>query len=517
MFLKAFHRAHASPLSHIPNAGWGAGYSRLIWAFREEYCGKITIDLPKIHEKLGSIVRIGPNELSFYSIDIYDLIHSVSSGFAKDPRNYGEFVQDGHPALFSITDPEEHSKRRRILGQLFSRSKIGNLEGLMLHHVNEFVGAVGEQQRPFDVGPACRALEADIISEFSFGEALNAVRSWSKGHDTPIVSKNDKKATFMPLLMNFPVLYDIWLAVEDVFCHVEGSKISSRKGLQQYDQVYHHVQYSREERPAANRVESQWTSEAWVKNKDPERKSPFPNLINVMVSAGVPTQTALSEAKENLGPGTDTTSASLAHILDALSRNTTYQKKLYQDLARLGFPTDMSALERIPRLKACVKEGIRWAGAAAAMLPRVVPEGGVDLCGKFIPEDTVITSSPIWYLRDKYAYPNPELFDPYRWIDETGTILTENALRDKFYVPFSKGPNICNGSHFSYFELFLSLAKVVENFVLIHADEDGGGLAQAAGLNSSDWQPVQLPRRKEWVAAVVTEPLLVTAIPRNRE
>ncbi|KAK6225498.1 benzoate 4-monooxygenase cytochrome p450 [Colletotrichum tabaci] len=455
----AFHRAHASPLSHIPNAGWGAGYSRLIWAFREEYCGRITIDLPKIHEKLGSIVRIGPNELSFYSIDIYDLIHSVNSGFAKDPRNYGEFVQDGHPALFSITDPEEHSKRRRILGQLFSRSKIGNLEGLMLHHVNEFVRAVGQQQRPFDVGPACRALEADIISEFSFGEALNAIRSWSKGHDTPIVSKNDKKATFMPL----------------------------------------------------------WTSEAWVKNKDPERKSPFPNLINVMVSAGVPTQTALSEAKENLGPGTDTTSASLAHILYALSRNTTYQKKLYQDLARLGFPTDMSALESIPRLKACVKEGIRWAGAAAAMLPRVVPEGGVELCGKFIPEGTVITSSPIWYLRDKYAFPNPELFDPYRWIDETGTILTENALRDKFYVPFSKGPNICIGNHFSYFELFLSLAKTVENFVLIHADEDGGGLAQAAGLINSDWQPVQLPKRKEWVAAVVTEPLRVTAIPRTRE
>lgn len=46
----------------------------------------------------------------------------------------------------------------------------------------------------------------------------------------------------------------------------------------------------------------------------------------------------------------------------------------------------MSSLENIPRLKACVKEGIRWAGAAAAMLPRVVPQGGVELCGKFIPE-----------------------------------------------------------------------------------------------------------------------------------
>jgi cytochrome P450 len=105
-----------------------------------------------------------------------------------------------------------------------------------------------------------------------------------------------------------------------------------------------------------------------------------------MISAGVPTQTALSEAKENLGPGTDTTSASLAHILYALSKNPVYQQKLYEDIARVGFPTDMSSLESIPRLTACVKEGIRWAGAAAAMLPRVVPQGGVELCGKFIPE-----------------------------------------------------------------------------------------------------------------------------------
>lgn len=59
---------------------------------------------------------------------------------------------------------------------------------------------------------------------------------------------------------------------------------------------------------------------------------------------------------------------------------------------------------------------------------------------------TVLTSSPIWYLRDKYAYPNPELFDPYRWIDNSGTANSDNAIRDKFYLPFSKGANTCIGN-----------------------------------------------------------------------
>ncbi|TEA10796.1 Cytochrome P450 monooxygenase yanH [Colletotrichum sidae] len=369
-------------------------------------------------------------------MDVYDTVHKVNSGFVKDPRNYGEFVQDGHPALFSITHPDEHAKRRRILGQLYSRSKMSNLEELMLQNVDNFVHAIRQKFETFDAGSACRALEADIISHFSFGEALNAVVAWSRDEEVAIVSMNDKKATLMPL----------------------------------------------------------WTYDAWTRNKLPEKPttSQNPNLVRVMIAAGVPSQTALSEAKENLGPGTDTTSASLAHVLYALAQNQAFQHKVYRDLADLGFPTDMASLENIPRLKACVKEGVRWAGAAAAMLPRVVPKGGVELCGKFLPGGTVLTSSPNWYLRDKHAFPSPELFDPYRWVDESGTSLKEDALRDKFYIPFSKGANICIGLHFSYYELYISLARILQNFEIVSPNDPE---SHAYG---HDWKPVTLPKRQEW-------------------
>jgi hypothetical protein len=51
----------------------------------------------------GPLIRIGPNELSFYSLEVYRTINSVNTRFAKDPRVYGHFVQDAHPGLFSIT------------------------------------------------------------------------------------------------------------------------------------------------------------------------------------------------------------------------------------------------------------------------------------------------------------------------------------------------------------------------------------------------------------------------------
>jgi hypothetical protein len=120
-----------SPLTSIPNAGILAPLSRLSWAFVAEHCGTITLELPVLHDKLGeaflvdwnrkmlslhpeteenridhiigSLVRIGPNEVSFYSVEIYKEIHATGNKYIKDPRVYGQFVQNAHPSLFSLT------------------------------------------------------------------------------------------------------------------------------------------------------------------------------------------------------------------------------------------------------------------------------------------------------------------------------------------------------------------------------------------------------------------------------
>jgi cytochrome P450 len=142
----------------------------------------------------------------------------------------------------------------------------------------------------------------------------------------------------------------------------------------------------------------QWCRTSWNATLSPASEpessaTSFPNLIRTLVHSGLPSETALSEAKENLGPGTDTTSATLGHILWALAHNPRYQNALYQDLAAVSFTTDMTTLEGIPRLQACVKEGIRWAATAAAMLPRIVPSGGIELHGTFIPEGVSANSA----------------------------------------------------------------------------------------------------------------------------
>ena len=51
-------QAFTSPLAAVPNAGILAPFSRLLWAFPQEYFGNITLDLPRLHEKLGTTILI---------------------------------------------------------------------------------------------------------------------------------------------------------------------------------------------------------------------------------------------------------------------------------------------------------------------------------------------------------------------------------------------------------------------------------------------------------------------------
>lgn len=139
---------------------------------------------------------------------------------------------------------------------------------------------------------------------------------------------------------------------------------------------------------AAMKKWEQWTDAGLARALTPEKSDKqinSPSLIQTLLESGVHPQTALCEARENIGPGTDTTSATLAHVLYALAINPKYQATLRDELRALAFPTDMTSLESIPKLRACIYEGIRWTGAAAAMLPRIVPEGGVWLDGKYLP------------------------------------------------------------------------------------------------------------------------------------
>ncbi|KAK0608979.1 hypothetical protein DIS24_g12620, partial [Lasiodiplodia hormozganensis] len=68
---------------------------------------------------------------------------------------------------------------------------------------------------------------------------------------------------------------------------------------------------------------------------------------------------------------------------------------------------------------------------------------------------------------------------------------------------------------FSYYELYLAVSHVVRNFRIRLVDASSPPSISACA--NSRFHPVQLPPRREWVAAVPTQKMLVVFEERREE
>lgn len=107
---------------------------------------------------------------------------------------------------------------------------------------------------------------------------------------------------------------------------------------------------------------------------------------------------------------------------------------------------------------AVVKESLRLSTPVPGITPRVVPPSGVTVQGHFIPGGVSELIYIYVYTRANQTYktivsmthrsihdnaelfPNPEAFDPWRWLGDQGKTL------ERWQVAFSKGSRQCVGS-----------------------------------------------------------------------
>jgi cytochrome P450 len=61
--------------------------------------------------------------------------------------------------------------------------------------------------------------------------------------------------------------------------------------------------------------------------------------------------------------------------------------------------------------------------------------------------------------RDPSAFPDPDRFDPERWLDGK-----QSQFREKFLVPFSKGNRMCIGQPLAMCELYVSIGQLFRRF-----------------------------------------------------
>lgn len=128
----------------------------------------------------GPVVRVGPNQLSFTSIEIQKMIYN-SKPAPTDPDTY--FRKDGTMHLLfsmitkaanlgTIANHSEHRRLRRRLHPAFTLNAVFKQEGLMRLHIDKALEKIAQVKGPVDLTEFSGMLAWDMIGDLSFGELL---------------------------------------------------------------------------------------------------------------------------------------------------------------------------------------------------------------------------------------------------------------------------------------------------------------------------------------------------------
>uniref|UniRef100_A0AC34RF78 Cytochrome P450 n=1 Tax=Panagrolaimus sp. JU765 TaxID=591449 RepID=A0AC34RF78_9BILA len=134
------------------------------------------------------------------------------------------------------------------------------------------------------------------------------------------------------------------------------------------------------------------------------------------------------------------------------------QKKAQQELDQLPEKIILADRMRLVYINALINEIQRTANILPINLLRAVAED-VEIDGFKFPAGTMVLPQISIAMNDPEYFPDPEKFDPERFIDENQNLKKIDAL-----MPFSLGKRQCLGESLARAELFLIFANLLRNF-----------------------------------------------------
>lgn len=182
--------------------------------------------------------------------------------------------------------------------------------------------------------------------------------------------------------------------------------------------------------------------------------SPIATGIDGFLGRRLNHEELVEEAMGYMFAGSGTTSSTLTYLLYALSlpENAHVQEQLYSEVSALP-SSDIAILRQAPYLNAVIKETFRRFPTIVSTLPRVLLEP-LQLHEQILPKGTVVGMQNWIHHRNPVVFPNPDLFQPERWLQSTEAM--EASL-----TPFSIGRRNCIGQNLAWEELYLAVSAIM--------------------------------------------------------
>ncbi|KAI0166095.1 cytochrome P450 [Xylariaceae sp. FL1272] len=399
-----------------------------------EFHARRTAYIHNLHLRYGPVVRVGPNEVSFASLQgIKEIYGSGGSGYDKT-EFYDLFRVYGRRTMFTTLNKEDHAKRKRILADRYANSNIMKPDSVK--------GILARSQRLVETCSQASGNSMDFFALHNF--AMDGVTHHlfePYGSDSLRNSKDEeimKQVAFDDSVQNRLVQY-----YNPLLHKIVGQGLSML-GLRS------------RETPLADEM---------VLSATKRTDSAQFTLLNRMQQTAheMDYLDMAAECLDHMAAGIDTTGDALCFLMWEISqpRSIHVQHRLREEL-RL-FPD--VPFDKLPYLDAVVHEGLRCFPAIPMSLPRYVPKNGRIIDGYFVPEGTIVSSQAYSAHRvDQTVFPDPDSFNPGRWLEEKGEIE-----RKRFFFAFASGGRGCIGKHLALAEMKILLRDVYTRF-MTHPD-----------------------------------------------
>jgi cytochrome P450 len=156
--------------------------------------------------------------------------------------------------------------------------------------------------------------------------------------------------------------------------------------------------------------------------------------------------------------GHETTANALTWTLYLLDRHPEVQDRLRAEVGRLGGRApEAGDLPTLTYARAVISEAIRLYPPAWIIGRTLCAD--LELGGWRLPAGSIAAVSPLLLHHDPRWYPDPETFDPGRWLDERRRAVPRHA-----YLPFGTGPRSCIGEQFAWTEAITVLVVLAQSW-----------------------------------------------------
>jgi len=203
--------------------------------------------------------------------------------------------------------------------------------------------------------------------------------------------------------------------------------------------------------------------------KTPQKDSETPDLLTRFLEAMGRNPDTLDETAvvslliSMIAAGSDTSSNAIAATMFFLMKNPEKLAKLRTELetADLSRPIPVySQVSKLPYLHAVIKEGIRLFPPLTHVIERLVPAGGAEIVGTYLPQGTSVGCLQLaMHLNPKVFGKDAETFRPERWLEASAEQL---RIMEVAHIGFGRGRRVCIGQHIAMMEI----KKVISTLLL---------------------------------------------------